>query len=387
MRNIKIAIIGLTVFFAVSSVFGQSYQIGTSSDVLIDSSRGNRQISVSLYYPASTTGNDVPLATGTHPLLVFGHGFVMGVNSYSNFWSELVPYGYIMVLPESEGSFSPSHQDFADDLNFIIDFYMNESSANPASLFYNGIDEAVLMGHSMGAGSSALAAAAGTQASFLINFAMNDTDPSALAVAANISIPSLIFSGGNDCISSPDENQLPLFCSIGSTDKYFISIIGASHCQFADYNFNCSFGEMTCSPGPSISREEQHAAVFDMLRPYLDWKVNGNPSSGVEFMDSLNTSLRINWQSNCYPTGSNAIMDKEPEFNTWYEVENSLLHTHFDMEGGIHYQLVDSMGRVHLSGDTVDREFACDASGLVSGVYIFRVLHSGNQYSRKVYIN
>jgi hypothetical protein len=48
----------------------------------------SRQIQSEIYYPVTTAGTDVSVAAGTHPVVVFGHGFVMAWNAYQNVWEE-----------------------------------------------------------------------------------------------------------------------------------------------------------------------------------------------------------------------------------------------------------------------------------------------------------
>jgi hypothetical protein len=54
------------------------------------------------------------------PVISFGHGFVMVHTAYQFLWLDLVPKGYILAFPTTEGSLSPSHLNFGLDLAFII---------------------------------------------------------------------------------------------------------------------------------------------------------------------------------------------------------------------------------------------------------------------------
>ncbi len=59
------------------------YQVGHLQQTFVDSSRGNRNITTEIYYPAATAGNNVPVAAGQFPVLVFGHGFVMTWSAFA----------------------------------------------------------------------------------------------------------------------------------------------------------------------------------------------------------------------------------------------------------------------------------------------------------------
>ena len=104
----------------INAGFSQTFQIGHTQQNFIDASRENRNITTEIYYPSNTTGDDVPVATGQFPVLVFGHGFVMIWSAYDVVWEALVPNGYIMVFAKTETSFSPSHTDFAKTLRFCL---------------------------------------------------------------------------------------------------------------------------------------------------------------------------------------------------------------------------------------------------------------------------
>ena len=55
-------------FHNTSGHFNTTYQ---------DPSRGNRNIETEVYYPATTAGDNTPMASRLISVIVFGHGFVM----------------------------------------------------------------------------------------------------------------------------------------------------------------------------------------------------------------------------------------------------------------------------------------------------------------------
>ena len=199
-RNLHYTISCFLIAFNFS--YSQPFQIGHTTINFIDASRSNRAIAVEVYYPSDTAGDNVAITNTTSvafPVLCFGHGFVMTWDAYQNFWSFLVPNGYIMVFPKTEGSISPSHIDFGKDLSFLID-QMNALGNNSSSIFYNRISSMnCVMGHSMGGGASFLAAQINPNIKTLLNFSPAETTPSAIQAASSITIPSLIFAGVNDC--------------------------------------------------------------------------------------------------------------------------------------------------------------------------------------------
>jgi pimeloyl-ACP methyl ester carboxylesterase len=270
---------------------------------MIDTSRNNRQIPVEVYYPSLSAGEEVPVAPGQFPVLSFGHGFVMGVDAYTNFSDFLVPEGYILALANTETGISPSHGDFGLDLSFIIQA-MSLANADPASLFFGAVDStSAVMGHSMGGGASMLSAGSDPGITAVVNLAAAETNPSAIAAATNITVPALLFSGSADCVTPPAQHQQPMYDSIASACKTLISITGGGHCYFANYNFLCTFGENSCGPNLTITREEQQATTFTFLLPWLDRFLKDDAGAWETFLDSLASSELITFQHECDLTG------------------------------------------------------------------------------------
>ncbi|MBK6840567.1 MAG: hypothetical protein IPG90_21535 [Bacteroidetes bacterium] len=120
----------LLLLFCCNYCFAQQYGIGHQTISLMDTSR-NRTIQTELYYPADSSGENVPFATSTtekFPVLVFGHGFVMTWDAYRNIWEAAVPHGYILAFPLTETGISPQHLELGKDLAFLVDAIKMEGS-------------------------------------------------------------------------------------------------------------------------------------------------------------------------------------------------------------------------------------------------------------------
>ena len=233
-----------------------------------------RQIQTEIYYPATSAGTSTPVASGEFPVIVFGHGFAMTWDAYSNIWEHYAPRGYIMAFVRTESSLfpSPSHGDFGLDLKLVAQKMLDLQTTN--ALFQNHIYPKVgIMGHSMGGGASFLAADNNTSIHALIGLAPAETNPSAIAVAPNVQVPSIVFSGSSDGVTPPSQHHIPMYDGVTSICKSFVSIMGGAHCYFANTNFNCDFGESTSSTGISISRAEQQNTVYSILDPWLDYNL------------------------------------------------------------------------------------------------------------------
>ena len=160
-QRIFLLVIYFIVFSSGTLMQAQPYAIGHTTITIVDSSRGNRSISTEIYYPADAAGINVPMSTLNNekfPVLIFGHGFLMTWDAYQNIWESLVPRGFIMAFPKTEGSISPSHLEYGKDLAYVSNQVYNLSLL-PNTIFTNRVSFMnAVMGHSMGGGAAFLAA-------------------------------------------------------------------------------------------------------------------------------------------------------------------------------------------------------------------------------------
>ena len=314
----KINLILLLAVLLCSNLFAQPFQIGHTTITLIDIGRNNRAIPTEVYYPADVVGNNVAVTIASNnkfPVISFGHGFVITWDAYQNIWDALVPEGFIIAFPKTEGGFAPSHTEFGKDIAFVLS-ELTALGQDTSSLFYNRVDTMnCVMGHSMGGGSAFLAAQFSPAVKTLATLAPAETNPSAIQAAASLSIPSLIFAGGNDCVTPPPANQIPMFDSLQSSCKTFVSINGGSHCQMADNNFLCSFGEATCTPQPTIMRAEQHIVINRYLLPWLKYELKSDCFSGAQFDSLITTDTNIVFQKTCLLCIATSVNENTATFN------------------------------------------------------------------------
>ncbi len=375
-KFLTVVLVGLGL---TNDVGAQPFQLGHLTMNFTDVSRNNRVIATEIYYPAQMAGDNVPVAGSStlFPLLSFGHGFVMTWDAYQNYWSALVPQGYIMLFPKTEGSLSPSHLDFGKDLAFLID-QMAVLNGNPTSIFYNKVSAMnAVMGHSMGGGASFLATQQSSNIKTIVNFAPAETNPSAVTAASLSTIPTLIFSGANDCVTPPAVHQIPMYNSSMANCKTLITINGGSHCQMANSNFFCNLGEGSCSPQATISRATQQSVITSYLLPWLNFQLKNDCAQGTVFDNQIVIDTAISFQKNCIQC--NALTTETNVRNGIRVYPNPV--TDFitmAMENPSDYQvnLYDSRGRLLLSkafGQTV----SIDVSDFQDGLYFYSVLQSG----------
>jgi dienelactone hydrolase len=379
------------MFFLCIAAFslGQ-YQTGHTTITFNDPSRtggfgsgggSGRQIQTEIYYPATVAGDNVSAASGSFPVIVFGHGFAMAWDAYQNIWEHYVPMGYVLAFPRTEGSLipSPSHADFGLDLALVAQKIQAVNSVS-ASIFYQHIaPNTAIMGHSMGGGATVLAAQNNSNIQTIIGLAPAETTPSAIGAAASVSVPAVIYSGTSDGVTPPADHHIPIYNGLTSSCKTLVNIIGGAHCYFANSNFNCDFGEATSSSGISITREQQQARTYASLDLWLDFKLKGNSSSLGAFLNVLESapSTEISYESTCA-----GFLDLDEAngrtFDLYPNPVENLIQLPESIAGEI--ELMDAQGRVLMKLTNVTD---IDVTALGKGIYYLRTLHSSARFIKR----
>ena len=383
----RTSLITLLLIFIGTISEAQPFLIGHKQQAFIDSSRSNRTIDAEIYYPANSAGDNVPVANGTFPTLVFGHGFVMTWDSYDYLWNGIVPSGYILVFPKSEGSFSPSHTDFGKDIAFLVDA-MKLEGLNQSSIFYNAVsDKSAAMGHSMGGGSAFLSIQYNNSITALATLAAAVTNPSSVSAASGIQIPSLTIAGANDCIAPTANHQTPMYSGLSSSCKTYINILEASHCQFAGTSFTCSFGEATCLPASAISADVQHDLTLQLLLPWLANYLKNDCAAGAQFQEFITNNLSLTLEQNCtidcYQAGMNQIQNGFSVYPNPVQNQAKILPKNYLND--IEIRILNGLGQVEMHYNSVSgNELLLDFDGFRSGFYIIQI--SNNNFTEQVRI-
>lgn len=262
-------------FFVVAFSFAQG--LGHTSLTFIDATRNNRSIPCEVYYPALSAGDNIAaldpafLALSGYPAIAVGHGFVIGAANYDLIAEQLIPFGFVVALVNTEAGFAPNHQEFGLDLAFVTHALQQESQ-NSTSILYNIVNQEreAIIGHSMGGGAAWLAAASDPLIDAVVGLAPAETNPSAIGAATSVNCNSLIFSGSEDAVTPPADNHQPIFDGTNGC-KTFVSLTGGSHCGFIDSGSLCDFGEPL---GGSLARAEQQEAYLTMMTAWLRYFLN-----------------------------------------------------------------------------------------------------------------
>lgn len=291
-------VIVFLAFFTKLSLIAQNFQIGHRTVSPVDSSRSNRVIQdTEIYYPANTAGDNVPIANGVFPVIVFGHGFTIAWNAYNYIWEYFVPKGYICVFPRTEGNLSPNHGNFGGDLKFLAQWMQQQNQLANSPFFGKVANKSAVMGHSMGGGSTYLAASGNTVFTTVVSLAAAETNPSAKTAAQQVNCPVLSIAGEEDCVTKPNEHQIPIFNNLASSIKYYTELAGSSHCNFTSSGATTCFsaeGISCIGYGPFISRTEQNTRTLRLAEPWLEFFLKERCASWQQFLDTLSSYISTN---------------------------------------------------------------------------------------------
>lgn len=204
--------------------------VGNRTITFVDPDRNNRNIPSFVYYPATSEGTNTQILTGqSFPVISFGHGFTLNPNLYASIFRHLASWGYIVIAPNTETGFSPSHLNFALDLSFVLRDVKKRNSLN-GDFFFDTADTINLgvFGHSMGGGCSFLAGSLDPDIKAISSMAAANTNPSSIAVMNQINVPVQLLSGQRDSIASYWTQQIPHYNN-ANPFKQIMNLVGANH--------------------------------------------------------------------------------------------------------------------------------------------------------------
>jgi alpha-beta hydrolase superfamily lysophospholipase len=350
-------------------VAAQPYAIGNTTRDWYDEAR-SREVPAVLHYPAEVAGDDQPMASGMFPVLVIGHGFVMGVEAYDHVWQHFVPLGYIVVLPTTEGSIAPDHAAFGQDLAFCAQ-RMQLENADDVSLFFGHVEAAsALLGHSMGGGAALLGAEGNAAVQAVVVMAPAETNPSAITSAAGILAPTLVFAASEDCVAPIAANQQPMYDALVPC-KALVNITGGGHCYFGDPDFLCEFGEFTCGPSLTITRAQQHDVITDLATLWLDHYLRNDAMAFPAFQDSMTTTTRAITQGDCLSTG---VVGPVPSSLAVRPSPTSDVLNVSGLPSGATVSMIDALGRTFPARRGSYAQGVFDVSELPNGLYRLAVI-------------
>ena len=236
-------------------------------DVTVVRANGST-FTATVHYPATAAQSGAPVdaANGPYPIVAFGHGFVTPVTLYASTGAHLASWGFIVLLPQTQGSLFPSHSQFAADLRSSLD-WMAGQGAVQGSPWAGAVDGARrgVMGHSMGGGCALLAADADPGIRVAVPLAAADTNPSSTAACAGVRCATRVIVGSQDTIVPPSTNA-PMFANLRGPSQ-LVTITGGSHCGFIDSAIAfCDSGSITRAAQLAVVRREATEFLLLYLR-------------------------------------------------------------------------------------------------------------------------
>jgi dienelactone hydrolase len=237
------------------------FAVGSRS-VTVTRSNGST-FSAVVRYPAQSSGASAPFAADAMPApaITFGHGFVTPVAQYESTLSHLASWGFVAIATTSQGGLFPSHSAFAADMRDCLTF-LSQQSGTTGSWLEGAVDSTAFgaSGHSMGGGASVLAAAADPRIVAVANLAAAETNPSAQAAMASVTVPVRVIAGSEDTIVSAASTRQIHDAAPGP--RQFALIAGGSHCGFIDAPI------IFCDSG-SITRDTQLELTRGLLTEFF----------------------------------------------------------------------------------------------------------------------
>lgn len=404
-------VISLFALLLTGLSYGQTFPVGHMSINFKDASRSGgfvisgginmtgsgRDIGTEVYYPSVAAGNNQPVASGQFPVVVIGHGFVMGWDSYDNIYNKLAADGYIVLLPRTEGGFSPSHSEFGNDLKFLVNAGQSLNAVNsPTNVAtFNGkvLPKSAIGGHSMGGGSSFLAAAGNASVTCIFNFAPATTNPSSITSASLITIPALVISGALDCVADTTV-QNSHYTALGSAKKFHIILKNLTHCDFGNgTNFNCTFGQNSTGCSSVVTSTLAFPRYMNYVQNFLANQLKSDCAAGQRFMDSVNTSSSL--RSGLKKTGTLACSStsiKQVNYkikgHVYPNPTNSNIYID-NMLTDFKLKISDLTGRIVLIRDyTGNNELIeLNLEGFESGMYVLEIENPEEKYQYRIIKN
>lgn len=231
--------------------------------MLVDRSRGDRVIPVDVWYPAEVTSagapspyellpgaaftaaaeQDVAVAPGPHPLLVWSHGRTATRSSYALLCEAIAARGFVVIAPEHAGDSltdwlsgrsvddDTNERDRVADTRVVLDaVFEPDGPLNPVAAGVDP-DRVAAAGHSYG-GFTALSLAGATMPDRRLRAvaglqSLTRTIPD--VVLERIEIPTLLVVGARDATTPPRTDAERAWAMLGARQAWRVDIERAGH--------------------------------------------------------------------------------------------------------------------------------------------------------------
>eukprot|EP01065_Artemidia_motanka_P019124 TRINITY_DN2262_c0_g1_i1.p1 TRINITY_DN2262_c0_g1~~TRINITY_DN2262_c0_g1_i1.p1 ORF type:complete len:319 (+),score=98.40 TRINITY_DN2262_c0_g1_i1:61-957(+) len=242
---------------------------------LVDTARGSRRVQAVMCLPDSSEPST---------LYVFAHGFDCFGPDY--LWLCGMPGVAVASVVSSGIPYLPDTADLARDQAFLSRALPDQSRNESSPLYGRLSGEVAIGGHSMGGGTTFLAAdPAFANASFSAAAVLAPgmyTIPSAWPHSPADAKPTLILSGARDCgPNQVEKTQNYVFGNVSAAEKALVVVAGGDHCGWTASTKGVCKG-VEKSGCPTITREQQHALGVELVAPFLSATTGGAGWAGFE---------------------------------------------------------------------------------------------------------
>jgi len=223
------------------------------------------------------------VATEPCPIVIIGHATMTSWDHYLYLAEPLAEDGWLVALPSTESGLTGDQWALAEDMLLLARALGDGHPDLPPDIPPALNQSWAMVGHSLGGGAAALAAAADLRVGVLALLAPQDrTRPSMIRQAPMIQASTLILGGEMDCmVTPPHEDQWPLYNALGSMTRAIGILQGGSHCGFAGTPEPCTTAELECEA--TMTAATQMEVTLALVQPWLDWQLRGRPEAGPLF--------------------------------------------------------------------------------------------------------
>lgn len=267
---------------------------------------GDRHVNATVCLPPKSESNT------PSPLLIFAHGWLVAAEDYDYLCSLLTVdpkqqwvVALVQTKLEDPSVQPPLLEPLAEDAAFLA---RNLPSVPELAGSLNG--QVVLGGHSLGGGTSVLAATTQTVNALALWAPGLYGATAADATKVPAGTPSLILQGSSDCVN---DASLPLraidtYKKLGSTRKSIVMLKDANHCFFAT-PVKGSCGYDTCNAVPRLPLQATGLRIFQQFA-IAALSVDGSAWSNFEqFLEKgKDEETGLEWESHSTSSGSGNLV-------------------------------------------------------------------------------
>jgi acetyl esterase/lipase len=253
-----------------------------------------------------------PPAGTTLPLVVFAHGFQMGVGDYLATCQHLARFGYVVASVDyASNMMDQDHHAPVDSMKAAIELLLGQPPAEVGKIA--DADRIAAMGHSLGAKGAVWAALEDARIKAVVALDPVDDDPSPVPVPSpkrpslapeqmgKMKVPVLYLGAelsptGTPPCAPAKSNACRFAESTPQTTPHWVAVLAKTgHMQFAD-NFNCALC-WTCAKGAEADDPAVKLAFRGLSVALLESALRGKTGylaylEGAEF-DKLRAQSRV----------------------------------------------------------------------------------------------